>query len=133
MSGMVPRTPACFHVHSEARGTEQGWPAQPLASVEALSAANLLEARRSCLSLPTFRTLKGPKLTFFCFIFIFIFIFIIFFFFFFFVFFFFFFFFVFFSFFVSFILFFIFLFLIFLFFLLLLSVVFCRLPCASTS
>ena len=67
-------------MHSEARGTEQGGPAQPLASVEALSAANLLEARRSCLSLPTFRTLKGPKLTFFCFIFIFIFIFIFFFF-----------------------------------------------------
>ena len=62
-------------MHSEARGTEQGGPAQPLASVEALSAANRLEARRSCLSLPTFRTLKGPKLTFFCFIFIFIFIF----------------------------------------------------------
>ena len=78
-------------MHSEARGTEQGGPAQPLASVEALSAGNLLEARRSCLSLPTFRTLKGPKLTFFCFIFIFMFIFIFIFFFFFFSFFFFFF------------------------------------------
>ncbi len=73
-------------MHFEARGTEQGGPAQPLASVEALSAAHLLEARRSCLSLPTYKMLKGPIHTFFCFFFFFFLSFFFFFFFFFFLF-----------------------------------------------